>query len=578
MDSGFKMELLLEYSKIFDDEPKLEDLLSGIGRNTLRKIAVFFLGFDNQNSKFHDPKEFIKMLFGRENNGFANDVYDKVKAYQKQTQAKIIIPYTLTSLTLFQHAFQHLDENETLTEAEIEVNVFKACLLINEIYTTKAHKASDTVKSIKEDNHLSELIFTMFYADSDLINFDPNQILTAQMIKSIMLFEMLEQDERATKLLKAFLDHFECANWKDYLKRVLPAVLPCIQKTNEAHIDIVLEKNEHYDQSIQFFDKLIISDAAALLEHDFTSVRANPIYQVDELTYRIVFPLFAMEMLHKGLYFKLSDINKSLTKAEGAFSDLRSYYCENFSENYLLYETMQRMYENRYKKYTGQQMKDAGLVAEPDYYVRNGKKIFLFESKDVLIRADIKASFDYTQLEQALKEKFYVVDKGNGKIKKKAILQILNSVKNTLDKALIVDTQYNESHVVIYPILVVHNHQFDISGLNNILKEWFNEELKNLEGYDVSGVKPLTLINIDDLLYYQDLFRNKQVTLEELIEGYYEHTTFNKKKQYKSQSEADEQARAYLVPFSTFASQYVKKKNLRTSPNILKEKGLSLFN
>ncbi len=577
MDSGFKMELILEYSKIFDDEPKLEDLLSGIGRNTLRKIAVFFLGFDNQNSKFHDPIEFIEMLFCKENIGFVNDVCDKVKAYQNTTQAKIIIPYTLTSLTLFEYAFQHLGENETLTQVEIEVNVFKACLLINEVHTIKAHKAFDTVKSIKEDNYLSELIFTMSYADSDLINFDPYQILTAQIVKSIMLFEMLEQDGKATQLLKAFLDYFECANWKDYLKAVLPVALQCIQKRNEAHIDILIEENEHTEQSIRFFDKLIISDTEELIEHDFTSVRANPIYQVDELTYRVVFPLFAMEMLHKGLYFKLAAINNSLE--DGQISNLKGYYGENFSENYLLYETMQRMYGKSYKKYTGEEMKASGLVGEPDYYLRNGNKIFLFESKDVFIRADIKASFDYTQLEQALKEKFYFVDKGKGKIKKKAILQILFSVKNTLDRTMIVDVDYSEKRVVIYPILVTHHHQFDVSGLNNILKEWFKDELGKLggEGYDVSRVTPLTVINIDDLLYYQDLFRNKQITLEELIDGYHEHTTFNKKKQYRNRAEIDEEVQATLIPFSTYATKYIGSKQLKIHPNILKEKGFSLF-
>ena len=497
MDSGFKMELVLEYNKVFIDHPNIDDLLSGISRSTLLKLSTFFLGFDNQNSDYQDPKKFISMFFQAKNNAFANDVYDKIKAYQKSAQAAIIIPSAITSLTLFEYAFKNLDETETLSEAEMEINIFKAYLLINEQHANKAKKAKKTVTDVKDEPYLSELIFTMSYADSDLMNFNPRQLFMSQIVKSIMLFEMLEGDERAAPLLQAFLSYFECKNWKDYIKRLLPAVFPCILKRNEAHVDIILNKDENYENIVKFFDKLIISDDSALVEHDFTSIRANPIYQVDQVTYRIVFPLFAIEMLHKGLYFKLADINKGLE--EGQISNLKGYYGENFSENYLLYKTMKRMYGKRYVQYTGQQMKDAGLEAEPDFYLRNGNKIFLFESKDVFIGAEIKASFDYGQLDKAIKEKFYFINKAKGKVGKKAILQLVNSVKNTLKKALIVDNQYNEKRVVIYPILITHHHQFDVLGLNNILKEWFTDEIKKLEteGYIINGVKQLTLINID---------------------------------------------------------------------------------
>lgn len=579
MNSAFNPIVILEYSKIFDEETDLKTLLTGISKSTLLKVSSFFLGFSNEGSKYFDPKDFLAMYFQKENNTLANEIYDKIKVYQKSTKNEITIPNTLTSLYLFEYAFQHLDENENLSSAEIEIRVFKAYLLINESHALNVNKAKETTQSGKPENHLSEFLFTMAYADSDLINFDTNKIFTSQIVKSIMLFEMLEQDKSTTLLLRAFLKHFECENWKEYLKSILPIVFSIIMRDNEAHIDIILKKDEHYNRNLAFFQKLTIKDDTTLSEHDFSSVRANPIYQADETTFRIVFPLFAIEMLHKGLYFKLSNINDTLSKEEGKIAEFRGFYCDNFSENYLLYETMHRMLGKRYKKFTGQQMKDAGLVAEPDYYFRNGNKIFLFESKDVFIRADIKGSFDFVKLDSALKEKFYFVEKKGGGIKKKAVLQLINSIKNILSKNFIVDSQYNEKKVIIYPILVTHHHQFDVIGLNNIIKSWFDDELMKLaqQHYIVNNIKPITIINIDDLILYQDLFLQKQITLEELIDSYIDYVSFNKKKKYRSEQELINESKNTLIPFATFSSNYIQKKKLRAYPNILREKGLTLF-
>ena len=580
-ESGFKDELILEYSKVFDDQPKLETLLSGIGRSTLLKMSAFFLGFSNSNSEYSNPHTFVSMFFQTANHDLATYVHERIREHQEATGAKIIIPYTLTSLSLFEYAFQNMSEEETLNDAEIEVQVFKAYLFMNETLTNKANRAEETVKGVKVDNYLSEFMFTMTYADSDLINFDTGQVWSSQMVKSIMLFEMLERDNQYQPLLNAFLQYFECVDWKDYIKRLLPLVFACIQKREEAHIDIVLRKdNQQYTESLNFLKKLVITEDATLSEYDFSSVRANPIYQVDETTFRIVFPLFVLEMLHKGLYFKLSNINETLTKGKGKFPDFRGHYCDHFSENHLLYEVMNRMYGKRYKRFTGLEMKSAGLVAEPDYYIRNGTKVFLFESKDVLINAKVKGSFDFALLEAVLKSKFYFIDKGNSKIEKKAILQIINSVKNTLDKSLIVDSQYNEKSIIIYPILVTHHHQYEAAGLNNILKDWFNSELNVLadQGYKISNVRPLTVINIDDFILYQDLFLEKKILLEDLIEGYHKHTTFDTKKKYRSIEEAETQAKATLIPFSIYVTKYLKLKRLKAFPKILMEKGFVLFN
>ena len=113
-------------------------------------------------------------------------------------------------------------------------------------------------------------------------------------------------------------------------------------------------------------------------------------------------------MLHKGVYFKLYEINNGLVKPEKVKGNFRSFYCDEFSEKILLYKTLNSIFKNKYKELSGEEIKtNYNIDAEPDYYIRNGNSIFLFESKDILINATIKSTYDFTQYESEFRKKLY---------------------------------------------------------------------------------------------------------------------------------------------------------------------------
>lgn len=66
-----------------------------------------------------------------------------------------------------------------------------------------------------------------------------------------------------------------------------------------------------------------------------------------------------------------------------------------------IYSNARRLYKNEF-----------GIIAEPDYYIRNGNKIFLFESKDILIPSETKVSNDYENISSELKKRLYYEEKG----------------------------------------------------------------------------------------------------------------------------------------------------------------------
>ena len=97
---------------------------------------------------------------------------------------------------MFEYAYNNLDDTETLSEAGIKVNVFKAYLLLNEINTTKTHDAWDSVEGLELKYPLSARIMAMSYGYSDLINYGKRELIVTQIIKSIHFFEFLESDAR----------------------------------------------------------------------------------------------------------------------------------------------------------------------------------------------------------------------------------------------------------------------------------------------------------------------------------------------------------------------------------------------
>lgn len=302
--NSVEMGQLLEFEVAFPNEEKLsiEQYLKGSSREMILNAAAFFLGFKDHNSKFDDNKEFLGMFFQKENNKLANQIYGRIKEFENKG-IKIGIINTYSSLKLFEYYFAKNEEVETQTKAELEVNLFKAYLVLNSEFTQKQSVAFPTANESDEELKIPMMLFCMQYPVSDKSNYDINQIWVTQMIKAIYLFQFLESNEKTQPLLSAFLAHFSCTTWQEYLKSLLPLTLPAIKNEREAHTDIIIEQGEHFEKGFTFIEKLIVQENDELDQNDFLSVRAKPFYKVKDGVYRIIFNLFIVEKIFKGVIF-----------------------------------------------------------------------------------------------------------------------------------------------------------------------------------------------------------------------------------------------------------------------------------
>ena len=191
-------------------------------------------------------------------------------------------------------------------------------------------------------------------------------------------------------LLNELYKKFDVNNYKEFLGKLLPISFNIVSSNREGKFDLIVEKDSKYLSNITFLDKLTVSTEVTDGEDiDYINLRANPLYKIQKDKYRIIYPLFAIEKTYNGLYFLLKEINEGLS--DKLKINLRQLITFDFSEKYLLYKILGRAFNKKYFKLEGQQMSTDGA---PDYYVRNGNKIYLFESKDVLVNAKVKESYE----------------------------------------------------------------------------------------------------------------------------------------------------------------------------------------
>lgn len=584
--SSLTLGQLLEFEAVFPNEKKLkvENYLSGGSRSFILNSAAFFLAFKNQKSKFADNNKFISMFFRKENTEFAKHVYSKINEYEKKgVIISIINPYS--SLNLFEQYFSMPELPETQTSAEFEVNLFKAYLVLNSEFVKKQSIAFPSSNESDDDLKIPMMFFCMQYPISDKLYYDLNQIWITQTIKSIYLFQFLEVNIKTQPLLSKFLTYFNCTTWQEYLKRLIPLTTASLKNENESHTDIIVEAGDKFTEGCTFIEKLIVQEQDELDPNDFLTIRSKPFYKVEDGVYRIIFQLFVVEKIFKGVYFLLRDINKTLAP-EDKIKDIRSFYGDEFSEKILCYKVIESIFPTKCIRFSGKDIADKNITGGPDYYVRKGKDILLFESKDFLITAENKMSFDFNIYEKEFGRILDFEKLPSGKTKPKAILQLIGNIRKILKMQFSFDQEYNSKEVVIYPILLTHDHQYDTPGFNELIDFWFQDEVRELanERYFTYHIKPLSVVNIDSLIYNQEALSNS-ITLHQMLKLYHENKKMEKKKKnFKSEEvfkiyieEYKQRAMAKLLPFDSFLNDYINKNGMRKPPPLIKIVAESLF-
>lgn len=555
--STLALRQMAELRTIYPEYGDLEykELLTGISKETLIKFATMLIG---KNIFYKEPPEnnvVIDEWFSDGNRVFGDDMLARIKAYEVKTGSQLSIVYNISLLKVLQAGLE-LDETKDQTlksDAKAEIDLMLALLGLNQNEDYNHTKGSEKLKEMFDGElHLSALMLNYGFATQDITNFDLKVYTINQIIKFLMLFLFLETNEIGKQLIERFCKYYGFTKWQEYILAVFPIVLPWVEQQKAGAVDIVLEKNDRYDDNLQFLNKFALSDYAEIDDKDYIKLREKPLIQLDETTFRAIHPIFVADKIYKGQFFLLKKLNDEVPPLTGNF---RQWFTTNFSEGYCFAELVRYAFPGADAVFFDHELQDKGVVGPPDGYIRCGNDLYLLENKDILIGAAIKESYDIEALLKEIKKKLLL--EGTRPV---GIGQLVTNIRKLMDGTNNFDEGFSATDTNIYPLIALHDPMFDAPGLNKILNDLMQKELTKLkdDGLNTDRVKPLTLVNIDTLIQLAPSLADGWVNLKELLDHFAISMTTNPDPAKHTAEQAEQIYGNSTLPFSVVAYNYMQ--------------------
>jgi hypothetical protein len=534
----------IEFKNVFPDENQ-EELIFYV-RQVSKQMLLNFIGFStlkaqlNYDQFFSDKKTSLDVIQRFHKYFNKKEIENKPEVVSREASLKIgetILAYKEELIK--RKGF----ENYLPTD---ELNLFKCYLVVNE-------ELNNRQVFLDQDDGLdriSDILISSSFPVADIGIFgggDRNLLklgyCTIERFK--LLIQFLESKSDYKFLSIELCKYFKQENLKEleYQITYFIAKLLVMKHNNQFKIE---SKEE---ESNRFIESLISNDIK--VDDDYTHLRNHPLYKIEDGVYSIVDFFFAIDKFYKSVRFILKDSFEAHYKLPTKDRSFFDFYNTKFSEEVMMNSILNRIFHQKFliKKNS---VKTSGLN-EPDYYIRNNKKLYLFEFKDALIAKKIKSSGDTKLIDKTLKEKFLF----NHKNKPIGIGQLIESIDKIVNQNFEYDIGiHNLKNVSIYPILLVSDRYLEIFGMNYKLNKWYLEEVKKKLGdkYNPTYIKSLTIIDIDTLIYGKTYLSKKENYFKNCVAKHVHELNLNKKVSHQDPSERQKIANKLtsnrLMPFS----------------------------
>lgn len=307
----------------------------------------------------------------------------------------------------------------------------------------------------------------------------------------------------------------------------------------------VMEVEKKYVSTCSYFDNISIDPSKYTHDDDFLKLRENPVLKTGPQRYNFMSKKYFLDKAYTGLLFDIKNtlVNRGILDANNGYVKLKSLLGEEFSEKLLFYTLMQRCFGQRYINYSGDELKRQLGEGMPDFYMRRGNRLFIFECKDSQIASTKKLSGNYEIIKQAIFDKYVVNAKGQSK----GVRQLVQVIKDKLSVIIQnIDNSIPNGIKYVFPIIIYFDNCLDIEGPNYLLNKEFKKQLENIEIESNFIIKDLVMINLEQIMRLEDFFSSDKLKLASLINSYID---------YKSQAELNQ-----VFPFNKYLFQQAQKK------------------
>jgi hypothetical protein len=555
----FKGMITIGYSDIFEDfdTVSFEQLIKDIPSINIIKLMSFLLS--ELHSRERDPLiqiDFLNKWGERLPEDVKASIFTIVKRTRKTPNNNVNFINNISGLTFIQRIltnFNYLDEVDDITPQQ-ELNLFKAYLFCSQEWINEQLINMPEVDKVKGVDNLIKMFLLMQMPYHEIQEFKDFKI---QFLKSLYFFKFCENNETFKNYLNIFLNEYKLKNWQEYMSNISKIY---IRKFDSKRNSWSMVVKEDFKELQNFLSQFCVDIENFETKLDFMSLRNTPILKTEGDEYIQLNLNFLIDKIYQGIQF---DFAKVLVKNKATYNSklikntiqFNSIYGDVFTESGLFYKVMEYAFgKSATKRMTGIEMKNI-ITAEPDYYIRDKSKIFLFEYKNVLLSARVKNSHNADHIIEEVLKKWVKNENGAPK----GVSQIVNSINNLLDGGFDKLDMIDTKNCTIYPILIFEDHCMNTPGINHILNLEFRKIIleKNLPLQH--KIKDIVALDLNTLVQYQELFRNSKFKLSSCITEY-----MNLKS--NSQSESDK-----LLPFKNFLHKKANKIKYEGSEIFYKE-------
>ncbi len=514
----------ISYSYVFPNgEDKLEDLLKIIPSRSAISWASYMLTKKNMMTKDQQEAHFFIPLLFQMNTELANKITEYLQSISKEFGNYDFID-KVALLILIEHLLEnHNDKQEDVfTSKEDFSNMIIAYLICCD------EKLRHSIKVLREVDNIDDLI-ALYLPERLRINdiYYPKDY-RVEFIRFFYFMYFCEGDDTFRRYLDLFLQHNNIRKWDDYLYFIFETSGSMITNPEGSTNMIKIDPENYYGK--QHLDRMCIDIENFKRTADFTSIRSKPIYYHGENTYSILSMGFFTDKMFQSFLFDFASVlikNHQITKIKD-YPTLKAMIGNMFTEHYLFYKIANGCFSKTCRKLlSGQELKKILVDGEPDFYVRKGKNIFLFEFKDVMLNAKTKHCEDIGQIKSEILQLFEssTIEKSTGKPKKtprpKGITQLLNVIEYKLDMInKTIDKIEVTDRINVYPIIVYQDSCFDIEGVNYILSNRFEELKTSRKISDIYLIKKCVMMPFEMMISLEDYFNDGRLVLEDLINNF----------------------------------------------------------
>jgi hypothetical protein len=497
------------YKDIFPNQSStIEEVLTNSNSNIL--FGFISLVIHEYDKKFDSEKKQFDFIFNLLLRQTDTKTIEKIKKQiiTIKKKAEIYLFNRYTCLNLLEHSIRLSQKTKFIDNGETGLNIFKAFLLVNEEITKKEAVAGKLLNS--KTNKFIEFHVAKLMPECDISYFNMHREFDSQFIKFFLFVDYLKENIELVPIINSFIKKKGISSFPDYFYKLFKILQVCI-----TNYKFRISENETDQEFLQFLSTLTVSDFETFsnTDKDFIELRKHPIIKNSKDEYVVLFFPFLFNKSFNSLYFEFKELidNQNIV-VDKKLKNFKSFFNYTYSEKKLFTEAISLVYNKKYKQISGSEFKNSKIENAPDYYIRNGNKLFLFENKAISISQGTRTSFNIDLIIAELSKKLIENEKG----KPKGLTQLKNYITSFQNgKYSNLDVNAKPSKCTIYPILIVHDNSFYTPGLNILINRWFVELIKE---FDIKNrVKSVTIIHIDDLLYYTSNLSNLDTLIDKYI-------------------------------------------------------------